>query len=74
MQKELFCSFHGNFAEFLEVLHKGKSDLTGTGASGFVTLYYLSLCVLCILCELGIDFFNKLFHNCFGLVMEFSKV
>lgn len=59
---KLLRSLDGNFAELLEVLHKSKSGLTGAGASGFVTLNYLSFSVLRKFSVLGIDLFNKCFH------------
>lgn len=59
---KLLRSLDGDFAELLEVLHEVESGLTGAGASGFVTLNYLSLSVLRKLGELGVDFFNKCFH------------
>ncbi len=63
LQKELLCSFHGNFTEFLEIFHEGEGSLAGACTGGFVTLYYLSLCILYELGDLCIEFFNKLFHN-----------
>lgn len=61
----LLRSLDGNLTEFLKVLHKSKSGLAGAGASGFVTLNYLSLSVLCEFGVLSNDLFNKCFH-CFG--------
>ena len=68
--KSLLGSFHRNLTEFLEVLHEFQSGLTGTGTGGFVTLYYLSFGVLGEFCVSGIDFFNKLFHVNFILLVR----
>lgn len=63
---KLLRSLDGDFAELLEVLHEVESGLTGAGASGFVTLNYLSVCINNEEFVLSFNFLNKSFHNlCF---------
>ena len=68
--KSLLGSFHGDFTEFLEVLHEFQSGFAGAGTGGLVTFHYLSLSVLGEFCVSGIDFFNKLFHVNFVLLVR----
>ncbi len=62
-KKLFFCFNYGNLTEFLEILHELQSGLAGAGASGFVTLNYLSLSVGLEGLNVGVDFFNKCFHK-----------
>ena len=62
--KKLLLSFlYRNLAEFLKVLHEGKSSLTGASASSLVTFNYLSLSVYLKSCDLFFDFSYKFFHK-----------
>ena len=69
LNAELLCSFDRDLAELFEVLHETESSLAGASAGSFVTLYDLSLSVLCELSEFSVDFFNKCFHDKIVLLM-----
>ena len=62
-RSRLFRSLNGSLAEVLEILHQVQGGLTGTGASSFVTLNYLSVSIDYEFCVLSFDFLDKLFHD-----------
>ena len=63
---DLFCSLYRYLSEFFHVLHELKGGLASACTSGFVTLYYLSVCINNEEFVLSFNFLNKSFHNlCF---------
>lgn len=63
IQKLFLCLNYGNLAEFLEILHELEGCLAGAGASGFVTLNYLSLSIGLEGFDVSVDSFYKCFHK-----------
>ncbi len=62
--KKLLLSFlNGYLAEFLKILHEGKSSLTGASASSLVSFNYLSLSICLESCDLFFDLSYKFFHK-----------
>ena len=55
---------YGYLSELLEILHKIKSSLTGTGTSSLVSLFNLSIGIHYEYIDLFLDLCYKLFH-CF---------
>ena len=59
---QLFRSLNRNLSKLLHQLHEVKSSLASACASSLITLFYLSLSVLCINLILSLDLIYKLFQ------------